>query len=216
MAPRQNRVDPWSRLVATPARGLLMGNRGRLHDDSGHIIRNAQVTRWIICLLEFRGRKRTIMQPGHYTELFFLDEATALAAGHRPCAECQRVRYELFLDFWAKTHGSTQRPRANEVDTALQAARWAHGRKVTYTARLGDLPAGVIVATLDDDTPYLLWQQQLWRWDFSGYTAGQQAIQASEVRVLTPQPTVAVLAAGYPVQIHPSLSNISNEDHSLE
>jgi hypothetical protein len=217
-SPRQNRVDPWSRIVATPARGLLMGNRGNLHDEQGRIKRDYQVTRWIICLLEFRGRKRTLMQPGHYTELFFLDEATALAAGHRPCAECQRARYELFLDFWAKTQGRSQgdsaRPRAHEVDAALHVARWAGGRKRTYRARLGDLPSGAMVAALDDDAPLLIWQGQLWRWDFTGYRAGPPYEAASEVRVLTPKPVVEILAAGYPLQLHPSL--LSPPPSSLE
>lgn len=203
-SPRQNRVDPWSRLVATPARGLWMGNRGSLHDKQARIVRDYHVTRWIICLLEFGGRKRTIMQPGHYTELFFLDEATALAAGHRPCAECRRARYKLFLDFWMKTQGCV-RPRATEVDAALHAARWANGRKLTYPARLGELPAGVMVAALDDDTPYLLWQGQLWRWDFFGYQAGPPYDVTHAVRVLTPRPVVDMLAAGYPVLLHPSL-----------
>jgi hypothetical protein len=251
-SPRQNRVDPWSHLAATPIRGQLMGNRGCLHNDAGRIVREVQVTRWIICLLEFRGRQRTVMQPGHYTELFFLDEATALAAGHRPCAECQRARYNLYREFWAKTHGNPVHPHASEMDAQLHAARWQDGRKMTYIARMGDLPAGTMVAALDDDAPHLLWQGQLWRWDFSGYTpgaqvwsrnaatgnaagtlwvpggisgVGQQRQSASkdagvpgtarlspttEVRVLTPRPTVAILAAGYPVQVHSSLSALSD------
>src|SRR5580658_8982867 len=91
--PRQNRVTPFGYLSATPERGTFMGNRGVLHDSEGTIKRPWQVKRWLICVLEFRGRKRTVMTPGHYTELFFLDEATALAAGHRPCAECRRPRF---------------------------------------------------------------------------------------------------------------------------
>ncbi|MCC6456299.1 MAG: hypothetical protein IT328_15195 [Caldilineaceae bacterium] len=204
-SPRQNRVDPWIRLVATPARGLLMGNRGVLHDDKGHIVRTHQVTRWIICLLDFRGRKRTLMQPGRYTELFFLDEATALAAGHRPCAECQRARYQHFLDLWAQTQPGAGLPHAAEVDAALHEARWHRGNKVTYPARWSDLPDGVMVAALDDDQPYLIGQGQLWRWHFTGYTPGPQWPPATVVRVLTPRPTVEILAAGYPVQVHPSL-----------
>jgi hypothetical protein len=187
-----------------------MGNRGSLHNGQGRIVRSHQLTRWIICVLEFRGRRRTLMHPGYYTELFFLDEATALAAGHRPCAECQRARYDLFLDFWARTqdradaHGS--RLRATEVDAALHAARWVDGCKRTYDAALDGLPDGAMVAPLDNDRPYLLWQRQLWQWDFGGYTPGPQQLQSeSMVRVLTPQPTVELLAAGYPVQLHPSL-----------
>jgi hypothetical protein len=208
LSPRQNRVNPWSEVMATPARGTLMGNRGNLHNAAGQIVRNHQVTRWIICLLEFNGRKRRVMQAGHYTELFFLDEATALAAGHRPCAECQRARYDLYRDFWAKAHGRGQRPRAGEMDAALQAARWEKGHKVTYCAPLAELPAGVIVATLEQAEPYLVWQGQLWRWDFTGYSPGPTWPAARAVRVLTPKPSVAVLAAGYPVQVHPSLHHL--------
>ena len=204
-SPLQNRVDPWSRLVATSARGQWFGNRGGLHNNARRIVRDYQLTRWIICVLEFRGRHRALMQPGRYTELFFLDEATALAAGHRPCAECQRARYNLFRDFWAKAHDSTERLPATEIDASLHAARWADGRKVTYRATLRDLPAGTIVAALNDDTPHLLHQGQLWQWDFTGYTPGPTWDAATNVRVLTPRPTVAILAAGYPVQLHPSL-----------
>jgi hypothetical protein len=182
-----------------------MGNRGCLHDSNGRIVRTQQGMRWILCVLEFRGRKRALMQPGRYTELFFLDEATALAAGHRPCAECRRARYQLFLDLWAETQPGAGRPRAADLDAMLHAARWAGGNKVTYPARLSDLPNGSMIATLDDDQPYLIWQGQLWRWDFTGYTSGPRWHPATAVRVLTPQPTVEILAAGYPVQIHASL-----------
>jgi hypothetical protein len=187
-----------------------MGNRGCLHSDQGRIVRDFQTERWIICLLEFRGRKRTVMQPGHYTELFFLDEATALAAGHRPCAECQRNRYNLFVDYWTKTQELNAPPRATEIDRVLHAARWKgghrkNGYRVTYAARLGELPAGTMVTLPEDDTPYLVWQDQLWKWDFGGYGAGPQWEADSQVRVLTPMPVVAILAAGYPVEAHPSL-----------
>src|ERR1700739_789827 len=94
--PRQNRVTPFGEIIATPERGTFLGNRGVLHDAEDHVKRAWQVKRWLVCVLEFRGRKRTVMTPNSYTELFFLDEATALAAGHRPCAECRHAR---FLDF---------------------------------------------------------------------------------------------------------------------
>src|SRR6202451_2054834 len=100
MVSRQNRVTPFGDLVATPERGTFMGNRGVLHDAEGRIKRVWQLKRWIVCVLEFRGRKRQVMTPGRYTELFFLDEATALAAGHRPCAECRRQRFNAFRDAW--------------------------------------------------------------------------------------------------------------------
>src|SRR5262245_66499612 len=100
--PRRNRVTPLGDLVAVPQRGTLLGNRGVLHDDGGRIRRAWQLKRWIVCVLEFRGRKRRVMTPGRYTELFFLDEATALAAGHRPCAECRHSRFLAFCTAWGQ------------------------------------------------------------------------------------------------------------------
>src|SRR6478736_8868570 len=103
--PLRNRVTPLGELVADPARGLVYGNRGCLHDDRGRIRRRYAGRRWIACRLEFRGRRRAaLMQPGRYTELFFLDEATALAAGHRPCAECRRPDYDRFVARWRRLH----------------------------------------------------------------------------------------------------------------
>lgn len=124
--PLQNRVTPFGTLIATSERGTLMGNRGCLHDERQRIRRPFQLQRWLICLLEFKGRWRPMMKPGHYTELFFLDEATALAAGHRPCAECQRTRFDLFRETWAKAnpkHTNKTRPLATEIDTVLHKER---------------------------------------------------------------------------------------------
>lgn len=218
-SPRQNRVDPWGNLVSTSERGLWMGNRGCLHNPTGQIVRSFQTVRWIICVLEFRGRKRAIMQPGHYTELFFLDEATALAAGHRPCAECQRDRYHLFLDLWAQTqHSDRASLRAGQVDAALHAARWMNGQRVTYEARLCDLPDGTMVIEPENHTPFLVWQAQLRQWNFGGYSPARNfggncaALEwdgERTARVLTPRPTVDILAAGYPLQLHPSLATHS-------
>src|SRR4051812_40893027 len=102
--PKQNRVTPAGEIIATPDRGTVMGNRGRLHDDGTEILRPFAVKRWIICKLEFNGRHRQVMALNQYTELFFLDEATALAAGHRPCAECNRTKYNLFRELWARAN----------------------------------------------------------------------------------------------------------------
>ena len=124
--PRQNRVTPFGEIIATPERGTFMGNRGILHDEGGSIRRSWHVRRWLICLLEFRGRHRTVMAPNRYTELFFLDEATGLAAGHRPCFECQRRRYNEFRAAWAvgNLHDQSTRPlTAGEIDMRLHADR---------------------------------------------------------------------------------------------
>ena len=111
--PRQNRVTPFGEITATPERGTFLGNRGVLHDAEGNIKRGWKVKRWLVCVLEFKGRKRTVMTPNRYTELFFLDEATALAAGHRPCAECRHARFIAFCHAWKLVHsghGGSQRP----------------------------------------------------------------------------------------------------------
>src|SRR3954471_9135338 len=133
--PLQNRVTPLGQLVADPARGLVYGNRGCIHDADGRIRRPYAVKRWIACRLEFRGRRRTkLMQPGRYTELFFLDEATAFAAGHRPCAECRREDYVRFMELVGET-------RADDVDARLHEERL--GSKPTRD--VAALPAGTFV-----------------------------------------------------------------------
>ena len=133
--PRQNRVTPFGDIIATPERGTFLGNRGILHDAEGRIKRAWQGKRWIVCVLEFRGRKRTVMTPNSYTELFFLDEATALAAGHRPCAECRHAR---FLDCgnscWKRRVMSTV-PRTLRISFTFSTARFALSRQMTPRAK---------------------------------------------------------------------------------
>src|SRR6476620_2869537 len=124
--PKPNRVNPYGEIFATPYRGTVMGNRGCLHDRGQQILRPYALKRWIICKLEFNNRHRPIMAPNQYTELFFLDEATALSAGHRPCAECNRPKYNLFRDLWAKlnpTPANNPRPSADEMDQILHKER---------------------------------------------------------------------------------------------
>ena len=156
--PKQNRVTPFSTLIAALARGTLTGNRGCLHDDHEQIRRQFRGQRWIICLLDFKGRKRSIMTPGRYTELFFLDEATALAAGHRPCAECQRARFNLFREIWAKANpktGNAARPAATAMDAILHQERTVMIESHRFCSSVGDLPDGTFV-TDDDQHAYLV------------------------------------------------------------
>src|SRR3954447_17200753 len=121
--PLQNRVDPWGAIFRSPARGAFMGNRGGvMHSDSRLILRQYQSARWITCLLEFRGRWRQVMSPRRYTELFFLDEAVAFAAGHRPCAECRRPRFRAFQEAWARRRDAP-RCLATEIDAELHPSR---------------------------------------------------------------------------------------------
>lgn len=202
--PRQNRVTPFSTLIATTARGTLMGNRGCLHDQHGQIRRNFQGQRWIICLLQFKGWHRAVMKPGHYTELFFLDEATALAAGHRPCAECQRERFDLFRITWAKANPEltlAARPAATEIDARLHAERT--GAEQRWVDSLEDLPDGVFV-TDDERGAFLVLRNKLLRWRADGYEAPMPVSAHTRLRILTPASVVRMLAAGYPVGIHPS------------
>jgi len=204
--PRQNRVTPFSSIVSESARGTLSGNRGCLHDERQNIRRPFQGTRWIICLLEFKGRQRNVMTPGHYTELFFLDEVTALAAGHRPCAECQRGRFTQFRDLWATANpemAGMPNPTATVLDLALHEERTAtNDNGIRSCMSIENLPDGVFV-TDDEHDAYLVLSDQLLRWSPAGY---ERAIAALEypVRILTPASVVRTLAAGYPAGIHDS------------
>jgi hypothetical protein len=207
--PLQNRVTPFGELIAVEHRGTLMGNRGCLHDEHRRVRRKSVGKRWIVCLLEFKGRRRTVMAPGRYTELFFLDEATALAAGHRPCAECQRARYRLFREAWAAANPGLApqgMPSAEEIDAALHAERrhaGAGGGKRIYTERLSRLPPGVMIAGKDGQA-YLVLERVLLPWGPGGYGLAVPRLKDAEVRVLTPWSVVKAIAHGYPVDIHPS------------
>jgi hypothetical protein len=203
--PRQNRVTPFGELIATPARGTLMGNRGCLHDAERRIRRAFVGRRWIICVLQFKGRRRPIMVPGRYTELFFLDEATALAAGHRPCVECQRARYLVFREHWAAARAAAARvPSVDEIDTVLHAERLDASRgKRTYVERVSRLPGGVMVAG-SDGHPYLVHADALRPWSPEGYGAPWRPDAAAQVRVLTPRSLVQTIAHGYAVELHTS------------
>lgn len=200
--PRRNRVTPTGEIVADPARGLFMGNRGILHDESGRLTGLPWRHRaWICCLTAFRGRRRALMQPGRYTELFFLDEAVALAAGHRPCAECRREAYDRFRAAWARAGlGET---RAQAMDRLLHAARVRPRRagQVSHEAAADSLPDGCFVAL--PGGPALVLGGGVRPWSFAGYGAPLPR-PAGRVTVLTPAPLVAVLAAGYGPVLHGS------------
>jgi hypothetical protein len=207
--PRQNRVTPFGEIVAVPERGTMMGNRGVLHDDAGTIRRSWQLKRWILCLTEFKGRKRAIMSPGRWTELFFLDEATGLAAGHRPCAECRRARFRAFQSAWAAGNSGPAAdcvPTAGAIDEQLHAERVGPGReKVRFAADLDTLPDGVLLTLDGDDGPaYLLWRGALLAWSPGGYGARRPRPAGTRVAVLTPASTVAAIRAGYAPAVHPS------------
>jgi hypothetical protein len=206
---RQNRVTPFGQIIATPDRGTFLGNRGVLHDAEGRLQRAWQGKRWLVCVLEFRCRQRQVMMPGRYTELFFLDEATALAAGHRPCAECRRERFNAFRLAWRSAHSGNSGsilPPADEIDRQLHAERIGPGRsKRMFEASLGKLPNGVFVQSADrGEGAYLVWNDVLLAWSAGRYTKRIARPKKAEVAVLTPESTVAAIRAGYIPEIHPS------------
>lgn len=171
-----------------------MGNRGRLHNEKQEIVRQFQVQRWITCLLEFKGRSRTVMTPGFYTELFFLDEAVAFAAGHRPCAECRRDRFNAYRTAWGGT------PSAPAMDEELHRARVGRdGGKVTYRAKLESLPDGCFVEI--EGVAHLVWEDGLFPWTPSGYAA-KRSRPDETVTVLTPLPTVQCFKRGYRPEVN--------------
>ena len=176
-----------------------MGNRGgALHNPERQIVRQYASRRWITCLLEFKGRRRTVMSPNRYTELFFLDEAVALAAGHRPCAECRRGRFNAFKRAWG---GNS--PLADEIDLELQRARIdSRKAKVTFQAPLNRLPDGCFVQI--DGSSYLVSGGGLFLWSPGGYVEKRRRPQDLTVTVLTPEPIVRCIRQGYRPEIHPS------------
>jgi len=202
--PLQNRVTPTGEIIATAARGLFMGNRGVLHDDRKRLgPARWKHKNWVTCRLRFKGRRRTLMTPRRYTELFFLDEAVALAAGHRPCGECRRGDYNRFLDIWAQVLGA--RPGAKAFDAALHAERAVPGarRLKRHPARLEALPDGVFVLRESDTVPYLVLGDALRPYSPAGYGPPVRRPSGS-VMMLTPPKTAAVLRAGYAPVLHPS------------
>ena len=209
--PLQNRVTPFGDLIATPARGALMGNRGRLHDPARRIVRRVvgSYHAWVTCLLAFRGRHRPVMAPNRYTELFFLDEATALAAGHRPCGECRRADFRRFKATWLvanRDRGLGPNVLIGAIDRELHRDRLGpDGRPRTYLAELDSLPDGVFVVLPDVAEALLVWRGGLAPWSPTGYAALRKSPPDQRARVLTPRSTVAALGAGYVPGVHSSL-----------
>lgn len=200
--PRRNRVTPYGELVVGPDRGTLWGNRGCLHKPDGTIVRHHRGTLWLICVLEFKGRRRTLCAPGRLTELFFLDEATGLAAGHRPCGECRIPAYRTFKALWAAGHPG-QKAGAPAIDAGLHADRLAvDDAKRTYSERLDALPDGSMVELAGQ--PWLVLGADLLAWSPGGYGERRPRTGTGDVTVLTPRTTVQILAAGYRPELHPT------------
>ncbi|HYD77538.1 hypothetical protein [Ramlibacter sp.] len=174
-----------------------MGNRGKLHDDQGRIVRNAETKRWIACLLEFGEVRRSIFSDS-YSELFFLDEATAFSAGHRPCAQCQRGRYNAFREAWATGNGLSGQLGADDIDAALrsEATEGPHFRKV------GELPLGTFFCI--QETAFAVCPQGPRKWSFFGYEMAADVQGNLPVRLLTPVSIVNAFRAGFTPLLHRS------------
>ena len=188
-----------------------MGNRGLLHSLQRKIVRIWRLKAWIICVLAFKDRQREVMTPGRYTELFFLDEATALAAGHRPCGECRYPDYKRFKSLWLEANGAlvdSPNPLIQQIDQVIHCERIdRYGNKVLFREDLANLPDGVFVLLDEDKDYHLVLNDFLYRWSPAGYE-GRKKRFTGTVSVITPRSIVTTIGQGYQPQIHFSTSQL--------
>lgn len=200
----QNRVTPNGDIIATPARGLFMGNRGgRIHDPSTRTLirRKWASKRWICCVTAFKNRQRRVMGHG-YTELFFLDEVTALAAGHRPCFECRRAAARAFASAWQRAFGLAAPPMADDMDRVLHRERVVSGETARPMVETAGLPDGAMI--LAQENIYAVHGGLLLRWTLDGYADRDSRTLVPRAKLLTAPAIVAVLSAGYVPERHSS------------
>lgn len=205
--PLQNRVTPFGEIIAIEQRGMFMGNRGIIHDPATRTLLARRWTNkaWIICRCDFRGVRRQVMSRRSWTELFFLDEATALAAGHRPCYYCRREAALEFAGAWARAH-RLRRVGATEIDARLHEQRLQDGAKRVHPLRgaPAELPDGAMVVASGE--AYVMVRGLAFRWCESGYQAPRALPRADGL--LTPPSTVATLRAGFRCTLHPRVSDV--------
>ncbi|MGB5212217.1 MAG: hypothetical protein WBN88_01030 [Anderseniella sp.] len=209
--PLQNRVKPDGEIITSPARGILMGNRGgKLHDpETRTLVRTQSSRQWITCVLQFKSRQRQVMGTG-YTELFFMDEVTALAAGHRPCFECRRKDALLFRSAWQTSQALDSPPSAPDMDRVLSTERRAKGgAKITWTARPDTLPNGAMVRV--DGDILAIRDRKFLPWTASGYGAGVPLDLNLDVEVLTPPTIARILHEGYQPIWHPGVERAGDK-----
>jgi hypothetical protein len=203
--PLQNRVTPWSAIEASPGRGLFTGNRGCLVREAGKLATEGWRTRaWICCVTHWRGKKRPQMQPGVWTNLYFLDEATALAAGHRPCAYCRRADYNRFMAAWTRARPQAAPWRAKAVDEVLHAERTA--RRPIAVALTGLADGALVERRGRPDVAWLRAGGMLRLWSQMGYGPAEAVSAGEVVRPITVPAMLAVLGAGYQPVLHPTAS----------
>jgi len=209
--PLQNRVDPAGQLIFTPARGMLMGNRGKIHNKNKEVFKPWDRLAWITCETQFKGIKREDFGANTYSELFFLDEATALSAGHRPCSDCRKPRLVEFKALWnlansgeTLPHDSSKAVRVSDIDEQLHAERISSdGRKLTFDCLYGDVPSGVFI--LRDGKPHLRWMERLLLWTPEGYLPSPISLSEGDiVTVLTPTSIFKMMALGFIPKVHAS------------
>jgi hypothetical protein len=200
----QNRVTPFGDIVAIPQRGIFTGNRGIIHDPRTKRLLSKRWTNkaWLVCSCEYKGRRREIMGAQSWTELFFLDEAVALAAGHRPCFLCRRKAAETYRAAWARAKGSAE-PKADEIDATLHNERLVSGRKRRHAlqADIVDLPDGTMVSLADE--AFTIAKGKAFRWTEKGYDRPQTNLCADAL--LTPPSSLMALNAGYRPIVHPMI-----------
>jgi len=212
--PLQNRVTPMGDIVAVPERGSFTGNRGIIHDPQTRTLltRRWASRAWLICTLQWRDVRRNVMSTRSWTELFFLDEATGFAAGHRPCFFCRRAAARAFQARFP-TSGRAVMPRAGDIDRVLHAERVEGRRKLLHNLPVpaAELPNGAMI--LQDDAPHLILEGQAHPWSLAGY--GAPMAPQDHARLITPPSTVAVLKAGYRPKIHASAFTERHPRHAV-
>lgn len=205
----QNRVDPWGKLNAVSSRGAWLGNRGILHNEQKEIIAQWRHKSWVTCKLQFRGTKRDVFSQGSYSELFFFDEATAFSAGHRPCAECRKDRYNEFKTFWCSANRNSSKPsevKIAEIDNQLHTERAVRGgAKVTFQDRFSSVPDGAFIEL--NGEALLIWEGNLYLWSAQGYKLANIKIEPfTLVTVITPASIVRMFSNGFRPEVHESAS----------
>jgi hypothetical protein len=207
--PRRNRVDPWGDLHAVPERGLFTGNRGCLVDDDGRIARHHRGDLWITCSLEYRGWRHQLDAPRTWTPIFFLDDAVALAAGHRPCGLCRRADYVAYQEAVALSGPAPVRG-ASELNQRLAGERLRPGRgmvrasdRITWPADIESLPNGSVIVD-EDRRPCLVMDDWLFAFTFEGWASPRARPDRGTAHVLTPPTSVAALSHGFGPALHPS------------